>query len=162
MKKLICVILSVYVLMFACQAETLIGNPWVDTTAEKLVQTLGLTFGEPEGAEEILYRMLESENLAEMQFVLQGAKCTARIKPAAEWEDISGLYFEWDSEESCEIGWCEGKILRAADESIQLCLWFDVVPGLMYSLSVEISDGEEIDFHEWTEMIYIPAQGDVG
>ena len=162
MKKLICVILSACFLAFACQAETLIANPWIDTTAEELVQALGVSFGEPDGAEEILYRMLESENLAEMQFVLQGANCTARIKPAAEWEDISGLYFDWDSEESCEIGWCEGKILRAAGVDIQLCLWFDIAPGLMYSLSIETSGGEATDIPKLAGMVYLPAQGEVG
>lgn len=134
-------------------------NPWRETTAEELMQTLGVEFGVPEDAENVVYRMLEAENLAEMQFVWCGAECCARIMPTAEFEDISGFFYDWDSEEECEIGWCAGRVMRA--ENAIVFLWYDVAPGLMYSVGMILPPDAQADILAQAEMIYIPAQGEV-
>ena len=76
-----------------------LSNPWEDMTAEELQEASGLAFGVPEGAENILYRYLRSENLAEMQFNVGPDAYCARIQPAALGEeellDISGMSFDW-------------------------------------------------------------------
>ena len=64
--------------------STGIANPWVETDADGLMQTLGLQFDVPEGAEDVGYRMNESEKLAEMRFTLYDMPFTARIKPAGK------------------------------------------------------------------------------
>jgi len=155
MKKLIALILAL-LLPLACAEQ--IANPWTETTPEELVETLGLSFNPPEGAQEIVYRMLESEALAEMQFVYEGANCTARIKPAVEFEDISGMYYEWEDSGECEIQYCPGAWMQmAADgQTVALCLWYDVVPGLMYSVSA----AGETDIVALANVLFTPAQGD--
>ena len=163
MKKRIAALMVCFVLCLPACAETMIANPWTETTPQEMIETLGLSFALPEGAENILYRMLESEGLAEAQFTLESAQCTARIKSAVEFEDISGMYYEpWDSEEDCEIAWCPGRILTKQTEEavIAVCLWYDVVPGLMYSVSASVPAGEMTDIHALAEAMFDPAQGD--
>ena len=129
-----------------------IANPWEDMTREELLEASGLTFGVPEGAENVIYRYLKSENLAEMQFSIGGDEFCARIQPAAlqegELMDISGMYFAWENEETVRIGHCAGTIGQAQADSedwVERCLWYDTVPGLMYSVSVSTTDLDGLD-----------------
>ena len=144
-----------------------LANPWVDMTEEELTQVAGLTLGVPEGAEDIVYRWLESERLAEMQFKLDGDEFCARVKPAAlgegELMDISGMYFAWENEESVTIRYCHGSIAQAktgSEDWVELCLWYDAAPGLMYSLSVYTTEPDGLDLTAIAEMVFVPVQGD--
>lgn len=141
-------------------------NPWEDMTADELAKASGVTFGVPEGAENVRYRFLRSENLAEMQFTLGNDAFCARIQPAAlaegELMDISGMYFVWKNEEAVAVGPCQGTIAQAQDGSeswVELCLWYDRTPGLMYSLSVSTPDPDGLDLTAVAAQVYIPAQG---
>ena len=168
MKKLIAIILTALMLLsYAAFAEAPIEgmpNPWTETTAEGLMEALGLEFAVPEGAENVAFRMLEDESLAEMEFDLDGMTYTARIQPAVEWTDISGMYYEWENTmEDITIGDRPAWEGRAADgdNTADLCLWFDVVPGLMYSLgTVGEGDLDGFDLTAIAEQIFVPVQGD--
>ena len=158
MKKLMAVVLIFALLSpFAEAVQT--ANPWTETTPEEMMEVLGLGFSLPEGAADVHYRMLESEALAEVQFILEETECTARIKPAVEFENISGMYYDWDSVEECSVLWCPGQVMRTEEEGkvLSLCLWYDVVPGLMYSVSAV----GETDILALVDAMFMPAQGDV-
>lgn len=135
-------------------------NPWVGTDAEGFMEALGMTVAIPEGAENVAYRLMG--DLGEAQFTLDGMDYTARIKPAADFEDISGMYYEWESDESVTIGGCEGTEARVrdGDTTVDVCLWFDAAPGIMYSLSTKGADLDGFDLTAVAEMIYAPVQGD--
>ena len=60
-------------------AETGLANPWEETTADALARFPGVTFGVPEGAEDIEYRLLRKDALAEMQFTWYDLRYCARI-----------------------------------------------------------------------------------
>ena len=47
-------------------------------------------------------------------------------------------------------------------EIIEIFLWFDVVPGLMYSVTAQGMDLDGFDIQAIAEQLYIPTQGDVG
>lgn len=150
------------------EEETTLANPWLDMTAEELEQTAGVTFGVPEGAEDVIYRYLPAEGLAEMQFTWNGGEYTARIQRAdleeGQLANISGMYFAWDNEEAVTIGRCPGTIGQAQCGSVdwvELCLWYDMAPGLMYSLSVSTTDLDGLDLVAIAEQVYIPVQGEV-
>ena len=172
-KTLFFVILTLTVLVLGCafdkaekSTETLrIGmpNPWVETDADGLMETLGLQFDVPEDAEDVVYRMLESEKLAEMKFILNDMPFTARIKPAAlEMEDISGLNYKWYMEKESNDHWYKEKIMQAKDgnDTVQALLWFDIVPGLTYSLSTKAPDLDGFDIIAVAQMVWHRAQGD--
>ncbi len=137
-----------------------LANPWQDMTREELLEASGLTFGVPDGAENVIYRWLADENLAEMQFTLDGDEYCARIQPAAleegELLNISGMYLPWDNEEEVTIGHCPGTLglsQTGSEDWTELCLWYDVVPGLMYSLSVYTVDPDGLDLTAVAAMV---------
>ena len=168
MKKLACLVLAVALalaLSAACIAEEAaqIANPWTETTAEALLENPGVEFGIPEGAENIRYFLLEDEGLAEMQFTWYGIDYVARIKPAAEYEDISGMHYDaWDDEFEDDIGGCAARTSRVqdGDNTVDLCQWFAAVPGMMYSVSVVAPDLDGFDITAAAEQLYVPLQGD--
>ena len=61
------------------------------------------------------------------------------------------------------IGHCPGTIGQAktgSEDYVELCLWYDLAPGLMYSLSVYTTDLDGLDLIAVAEMVYKPMQGD--
>ncbi len=144
-----------------------IANPWEDMTAEQLTEASGLSFGVLEGAENVIYRYLPSQGLAEMQFTWNNGEYCARIQPAALQEgellDISGMYFDWENVEAVNILHCNGTIGQAqtgSEDWVELCMWYDAVPGLMYSLSVSTTDLDGLDLTALAEQVYLPVQAD--
>ncbi len=174
MKKILIFVLSVAAAfaLVSCankQAETVeptvgMANPWEETDAEGFVQKTGLDLNVPEGAENVVYRVLTGEKLGEIQFTLNGSECAARIKAAAEWEDLSGMYLTWDSTEDVEVSYCSGKLMSGKNngETVQLVEWFDVVPGVMYSLSASGKDLNGLDLTAVAEQVFKPMQGNAG
>ncbi len=75
--------------------------------------------------------------------------------------DISGMYFDWENGKAIAVGHCYGAIGQAQTESedwVDLCLWYDPAPGLMYSLSVYTTDPDGLDLTAVAEQVYIPMQ----
>ena len=164
MKKLIVLIMAFALVCSAALAEAGMANPWAETTADGLMEKLGLQFGVPEGATDVRYRMMEAEKLAEMTFTWDDMEYTARIKPAAAFEDISGLYYSWENvEEDDSVGGCPTWEARAedGDRIVDLCLWYDAAPGLMYSLNTSGPDHlDGFDILAAAQQVYVPVQGD--
>ena len=153
------------VVTYEAMAE--LANPWVDMDEDELWQTAGVNLNLPEGAEATAFRWLESEGLAEMQFTLDGDEYCARVKPAAleagELENISGIYYGWEHEEEIKVAHCPGTLGLAqtgSEDFVEMCMWYDLVPGLMYSLSVNTTDPDGLDLTAVAEMVYEPMQGD--
>lgn len=141
-------------------------NPWLDMSYEELTVASGLVFNVPEDAEEPVFRFLPEANLAEMQFGMFGDEFCFRMQPAAleygELMDISGMYFEWEYVEEVEIAYCYGTIGQAQDEDaqVELCQWYDIVPGVMYSLSVRTPELDGLDLTAIAEQIFVSLQGE--
>lgn len=145
-------------------------NPWFDMTEDELRAASGVTFGVPEGAVDVIYRWMPSEELAEMQFGMADSADTfcARVQPAAVAEgepmpNISGMYFLWENEEAVTVNGCPGTIATAqtgSEDYVELCQWYDAAPGLMYSLSVGTVDPDGLDLVAIAEMVFVPMQGE--
>ena len=142
-------------------------NPWIDMTEEQLMEAAGLSFRVPEDAENVIYRFLPDEYLAEMQFSIGSDEFCARIQPAAleygQLKNIADMYFAWENEEAITVKHCYGTIGQAqtgSEDWVELCLWYDLVPGLMYSLSVSTTEPDGLDLVALAEQVYIPVQGD--
>ena len=136
------------------------------TTAREILLFGGLDVAvAPEGAEQIRYNVLEVEGLvaAETSFVLDGLEYVFRMAPTYavgdDYEDLSGMEISGEAAES-NVGWCPAKIYVSEDGAGKI-LWLDVVPGLVYSLSMpEGSDAERLQ--QMAETVFSPAQGEVG
>ena len=161
MKKTLSILLALALCLFgAAMAEATLANPWVDATAEDIAEAIGAAFGIPEGAEDIAYSFMPDESLAEMRFALDGMEYVARIQPAEEFTDISGLFYEWEAESSFTIAGFEGLEQRAADGDVTIdsALWFDSDMGLMYALSTSGADLDGFDITAVAEAIYAQAE----
>ena len=160
MKRTLCLMMA----LALCLAGTAlaIANPWVETTPSEIADAIGAAFGIPGGAEDIAYSLMPDSPLAEMRFTLDRMAYTARIQPAEAFVDISGLYYEWEAEAPCVIGFMEGLEQRAeiepGGETIVLCQWYDSDMKLMYSLSATGTVPDDFDIIPVAAAIYAQAE----
>lgn len=154
MNKFFCVLALFCVIVFAgCEKRPAGGqsknagmagmvNPMKCSGPEEILEVLGVEFKVPEMAQEVKYFLI-GNRLAQMDFFWKGIDCTARIRLCEEkvLEDISGMYYSWETESDCEIGWCRGKVkyvTRNDGAIVSVCCWLDGRSGVLYSLSMII------------------------
>lgn len=139
-----------------------IGNPWVDSDYNGVYDALGIWMSEPSGATNVNISLNESDKLAEMTFDYgeHTLSYVYRVKSTSAFEDISGLYYDWDVDMDSPIAGCEGMCKRAfADnETIDLCQWFDKATGTMYSLSTSAADLDGFDITAIAIQLYAPVE----
>ena len=150
MKKTL-ILISIFIMMLvSCSgkksavnttANKTIGlpNPVQESTAEDIAKELNVKFAVPDGAKNIRYSIV-SGNLVQMDFILNEAECTARIKRDAESEDISGFYYNWSNETPCTVGENAGIAkwqITEVGEVVGICLWQNKASNLTYSVSMK-------------------------
>ena len=163
MKRLFLLLLLPLFLFISCkQKQVEMPNPVVESSFEEIQQKMGITFGIPKDAENIYYSIIAGD-LAQMDFTWQEAECTARIKASTttELEDISGFYYEWDKEIELPVGYnsATARWIEADGETIGICIWQDIVPGLTYAVSMRENATLE-NLFILANAVYIPVQGD--
>jgi len=158
MKKFLAVLLAMAMMLCvftgcgkkeeAQQADSVqVANPMAKSDAASIKKTFGSTFTEPEGAGNAEYFIYNGE-MAEMQFTLAGGatQCSARLKPADNFEDISGAYYDWTLDEPDEffsnfIAQSRTYVAQNDNEDdVMSYLWYDGYSGMMYSLTATGSD----------------------
>lgn len=147
----------------AWQLTAQAGSLEVLTTASQILRETGLNVAAaPEGAENITYNafLLDGLTVAETTFTLDGTAWSYRMAATAEiaedFADISGLELPGTAA-GTSVGWCSARSL--CHEGQGKLLWFDVVPGLLYSLTMDSNAGEEV-LLDMAADLFVPAQGD--
>ena len=163
MKRLFLLLLLPLLLFISCkQKQVQMPNPVVESSFEEIQEKLGITFGLPKDAEDIYYSIIAGD-LAQIDFIWQGAECTARIKASTstELEDISGFYYKWEKEVELPVGYnsATARWFEGDGETIGICIWQDIVPGLTYSVSMRKNATLE-NLFILANAVYIPVQGD--
>lgn len=170
--------------------DTSVGmaNPVHECTAGELLQATGIGLAAPQGAEHITYSYIDaSPAISQVSFTLGGNKYCYRAQPTAytsieanldvetsgkELNDalsdctnigaaLTGIYSDWkniclyDLENGCEsiIAFNEGKE--------GFISWLDVVPGVLYSVSVRGNVSEDLLLNA-ADICFIPLQGNSG
>ncbi len=150
----------------ASEADTQTENPWITSDKEGVLAATGFEMEAPEGATDVLYYYLEDEKLAQMDYSLDGMTFVYRMQMADEFTDISGMEYDWDSENDGTVSNREAKyysyVGSDTEDSVQMVNWYDIVPGVMYSLSATGSDLDGMDIQYYAENIFVPLQDDVG
>lgn len=144
------------------------GDPdTVLLTAQEIVETLGYQMAvAPDGAEQVVYDVLTLDGLAvgETTFVLDGVSYTYRTAATTEitedFADISGLTAQYPVNETAAVSYCDARLSYEEGGSGKL-VWFDPVPGLLYSLSMD-SNASADTLIQMAVLLFSPAQGDVG
>ncbi len=138
-----------------------IPNPMRESSAQEILDTLGLSFAIPDRAEDVAYYTIElGEATARAQAVLtlDGNEIIYRIQPAALFTDISGVYEDWTTAESVPIQYGSGEAY-CSDSGKGICLWYDAAPGLMHC--VYMSANADIDtLAALADELFVPVQGD--
>ena len=141
------------------EPEPELPNPVHESTSEEILKTLGITFNLPSDAEDVAYHIIDMEEgspVAETLFTQGVTEVTYRIRPLAQFEDISGMYYDWKTVTPVEVSYCSGEV-RFIEGEQGICLWYDTVPGLMYSIAVENGATGEM-LHELANELYVPAK----
>ena len=134
------------------------------TTAYEILHTVGYDMAvAPAGAENIAYTVFPMEDMtvAETAFTLDGTTYAYRTAStgAIEFRDISGVETPCETEQDAEVGWCSAHLSYTEGAEGRI-VWFDIAPGLVYSLHMDQGASEEA-LLTMAEALYTPAQGEV-
>ena len=111
-------------------------NPQKESSEIEILTRFGTVMRLPEGGLVDNYFIIEGENsIAEMRFELGGRNYTARFMPAAEYEDISGMHYEWQHTETANDLY--NTTLRYNDGAQGVIDLYDAHLGLVCSLSTD-------------------------
>lgn len=132
-------------------------------TAREIVETLGYNMAvSPAEAENVRYAatQLDGLEIGETVFILNGIEYTYRTVATMEikedFVDISGVEDVFDRQMEGEILWCPARLYFNENGGGKI-VWFDVAPGLLYSL--HMSEGaDSASLTEMAELLFDPAQ----
>jgi len=131
-------------------------------TASQIIEQLGYSMDvAPENAENVVYNafMVEDMTAAETRFTVNGVEYSYRTAGAVQFVDLSQKEIPGAEEKEAKLGWCQAKILWNEGGEGKI-LWYDIAPGLLYSLYMENGASAEA-LLQMAETLYKPAQGDV-
>ena len=133
------------------------------TTASQILRSTGLDVTvAPEGAQDITYNafLLDGLTVAETTFVLDGIRYSYRMAATTElledFQDISGMTGPFERISAGEVAWCRAKINYTEGGQGRI-IWFDLVPGILYSMSMDSSASDEV-LLELANELFEPAQ----
>lgn len=136
-------------------------------TAQSIVETLGYEMAvAPQDAENVLYNAcaLDGLTVGETTFDWNGvhyAYRTASTSDTSEnFADISGTAETYAFTAEGQVQWCPAR-LSYNEGGAGKIVWFDVVPGLLYSITMDTGASESA-LNEIAAQLFVPAQGDVG
>lgn len=167
-----------------------LANPVHECDHDEMVEKTTADIDAPAGAENVRYSYIDNEGepVAQVEFTLDGkeycyrAQSTAITSIMSDVEGnkeatpadlmkmladgtnvgaaLSGMYYNWESGASTMVadrdavcGFNEGKAGFIA--------WLDVVPGYLYSLSMDDGCTQEL-LQNTAEACFVPMQGNVG
>jgi hypothetical protein len=143
-----------------------IANPWTESDATGVLNATGFELTAPEGATDVSYAYMAETGLAQISYAKDGIDWTYRVQVADELTDISGMYYEWKSEEVGTVSDREAiyytftNLNDDTTDDIMLVNWYDMVTGVTYSLSAVAGDLNGVDIQVIAESIYEPLQGE--
>ena len=111
-------------------------NPQKESSEIEILTRFGTVMSLPQGGLVDDYFIIEGENsVAEMRFSLKHSNSVARFMPAAEYEDISGMHYEWQHTETANDLY--NTTVRYNDGAEGVIDLYDANLGLVCSLSTD-------------------------
>ena len=126
------------------ECVTTIANPWIITDLQGIEKLCGRTLTLPDGVSDVVYTQMQRDTLGQARFQLDGNDYTVRIKKTQCFQDFSGVYVDWKTQDSCVVKKCRGIERRGIyDGKVRhVILLQDVTDGYMYSIS---ASGDNLD-----------------
>ena len=146
-----------------CHLAARANTQEVLTTASQILQATGLDVTvAPDNAENITYNAFRMDGLTVAETTFQRGGVTYAYRMAGtselleEFKDISDMAGPFSQVTAGEVCWCRAKI--SLDDGGQgKIIWFDLVPGILYSLSMDSGATEEV-LLDMANELFIPAQ----
>lgn len=136
------------------------------STARQVLLFTGLDMANaPAEAEDISYYVFLYKDLvvAETTFSYENNvysyRMASTLEIAEDFADISEMEGDFSVTFPGEVEYCPAKVSLTPNEQGKV-IWFDVVPGIVYSLSTKNNASEEALLHLANEL-FVPMQGDV-
>ena len=132
-------------------------------TASQIIERLGYQMAvAPEGAQDIVYTAFYVSELttAQTEFTVNGIRYAYRTAAALWLEDLTQKEIPGAVKETGTVLWCPAELYYLPGGEGKL-LWYDVVPGLLYSLYMEDGASAE-NLMAMANEIFKPAQDNVG
>lgn len=133
------------------------------TSASQILRATGLDVTvAPNRAENITYNafLLDGLTVAETTFQIDGITYAYRMAATSEllenFKDISGLTDPFNQVKTGAVRWCRAKLSLSEGDQGKI-IWFDVVPGILYSLSMD-SGASESALLDMANQLFQPAQ----
>ncbi|MCQ2500413.1 MAG: hypothetical protein MJ117_03575 [Lachnospiraceae bacterium] len=154
-------------------------NPMKEMSEADMTQETGIDLPAPEGATDVVYSVIDTGDakIAQMNCTYDGQEICLRAchtdltgleqtDPNADprnfdldEEDISGLCYDWNQVASRVVK-NRSAIAHVSNDGPGYIAWVDVVPGILYNLSV--TDDANLDaLTNTAEIVFVPMQGEV-
>ena len=149
-----------------CYLSATASTRQVLTTASQILRATGLNVAvAPPDARNITYNafLLEGLTVAETTFELDGItyayRMAATMELGEDFADISGIDGTFAVNIEGKVLWCSAK-LHFDQNGQGRIVWFDVVPGILYSLSMD-SGASEAALLDLATELFVPAQEEI-
>lgn len=151
------------------------GNPWVECDVKAIADKYSLYVEVPEGSTNVLFQDNVVINMGEIRFTSDGVDYTYRVQFTPEFEDISGYYAEWETDEPAvlmarvddfytDYKGNKARVMSEHDEftqmDVQIIMWYDEVFGRTLCLCAEASDLNGFDVQAVAEQLYFQPDPD--
>lgn len=145
------------------------GNPWVDSDKEGVLEATGFDLAAPAGATNVAYSYMPSTGMAQLNYTMDSAMWVYRVQPTDALEDISGIYCAWDYTEKTKVAGMDameysyasepaGEVIDSMD-CTRVINWFDAQNKVTHSLCVIGTDLNGMDTIVYAEKLINPAAG---
>lgn len=114
-------------------------NPVREATAREIQERMGAPVAVPQGAQDVAYSLIDmtdEEEIAQVQFTLDGIQYCFRTQPGDGLADISGMYYEWTKEDLAPLPGLEAEAHYNEGEA-GILLWYHQGRGLACSVSMD-------------------------
>ena len=114
-------------------------NPVREATAREIQERMGAPVAVPQGAQDVAYSLIDmtdEEEIAQVQFTLDGIQYCFRTQPGDGLTDISGMYYEWTKEDLAPLPGLEAEAHYNEGEA-GILLWYHQGRGLACSVSMD-------------------------
>lgn len=122
-------------------------NPMRETTAQIMMEEMGISFSVPDDAEGVTYAIINSGkagigDIAQVSFRLDEEEYVCRKQVSGLFSDISGMYYDWTLVKDVPLSNALSQLCLSAEGQGAL-LWYNQVFGMACSVSMGFGATEE-------------------
>lgn len=183
MKKILVLLMAMMMTLAMCacgndaaEETSEVANPVHECTQQEMLEVTGMSLDAPEGATDVEYGYIENgeEPIAEVEFEFNDIDYCYRAQSTGETSlgtdmskaietgsALAGLNYEFKAGALVDAPQGREGIYAYNEGKAGFICWLDVVPGVLYSLSVE-EDASIAALLDFAETVFVPMQGEVG